>query len=104
MLRGRLVASASPLEELEEAQLDLLARQLDKANDSAEGTAHGELVRPGIYAHSFWYGAALVGFCRGEYSVDFVRHRNKMVARELVHLLEMLEGGPDKPVKQAPPP
>ncbi len=104
MLRGRLIASASPLEELEEAQLDLLARQLDKANESAEGTAHGELVRPGIYAHSFWYGAALIGFCRGDYSVDFVRHRNKMVSRELVHLLEMLEGGPDKPVKQAPPP
>tara|TARA_R110002096_G_scaffold292224_1_gene486508 strand:- start:56106 stop:56804 length:699 start_codon:yes stop_codon:yes gene_type:complete len=103
MLRGRLVASATPLDEMEEAQLDLLVRQLDKANDAASGTAHSELVRPGIYAHSFWYGASLIGFCDGEYSVDFVRHRNKMVARELVHLLEMLEGGPDKPVKAAPP-
>jgi len=104
LLRGKLVASACPLDAFEEAQLDLLARQLDKANDAATGTAHAELVRPGLYAHSFWYGAALIGFCRGEYSVDFVRHRNKMVARELVGLLEMLDGGPDKPVKQAPPP
>ncbi len=104
VLRGTLVASAHPMDAYEEAQLDLLCRQLDKASDAAVGTAHGELARDGLYAHSFWYGAALIGFCRGEYSVDFMRHRSRIVARELVGLLEMLDGGPDKPVKQAPPP
>ena len=104
LLRGRLIASAKALEEFEEAQLDLLNRQLDRVSQSAVGTAHGELVRPGLYARSFWYGAALIGFTRDEYSEDFVRHRSKMVAKELGHLLAMLDDGPDKPAKEAPPP
>ncbi len=104
MLRGRLVASAAPLEKLEEAQLDMLSRQLEKAGQAANGTAHGELAREGLYARGFWYGAALIGFCNGDYSLDFVRHQSKLVARELTSLLTMLEGDPNKPVKVAPPP
>ncbi len=104
LLRGRLIASAGALEELEEAQLDLLNRQLDRAGQSASGTTHGELVRPGIYARSFWYGAALIGFVHGDYAEDFVRHRSKMVTRELSHLLAMLDDGPDKPAKESSPP
>ncbi|MCP4445497.1 MAG: hypothetical protein GY811_09165 [Myxococcales bacterium] len=104
ILRGRLIASALPLEHVEEVQLDLLSRQLENAGKAAIGTAHGELVRPGLYARGFWYGAALIGFCNSDYSVDFVRHSSKMVTHELTTLLAMLDGDPDKPVKQAPPP
>jgi len=100
LLRGRLVASALPLEEIDEAQLDLLCRQLDRASQSASGTAHGELVRSDVYAHSFWYGASLIEFASDDYAVDFVRHRSKMVAKELSNLLAMLDDGPNTPVME----
>lgn len=102
--RGELVASAYPLEEMDESRLDLLMRQLDLAADKNVGSNHGELVRDELYAQSFWYGAGLFCFASKPYALDFVRHRCKLVARELVHLLSMLDGDPDKPVKTAPKP
>jgi hypothetical protein len=102
--RGRLVASAYPLEEIDESRLDLLMRQLDVASDETIGSDHGELVRDDLFAQSFWYGAALFGFANQPYAVDFVRHRCTHVARELSHLLTMLDDDPDEPAKIAPKP
>jgi hypothetical protein len=102
--RGTLTASAFTISELDESRLDLLLRQLDLACDHTVGTSHGELVQNDIYAQSFWFGAALIGFADKPYAEDFVRHRFKQVARELSHLLAMLDGDPDTPVKIAPPP
>jgi hypothetical protein len=102
--RGRLIASAYPLAEMDESRLDLLMRQLDLAAEKTVGSDHGELVRDELYAQSFWYGAALFCFSSKPYAVDFVRHRCKLVGRELVHLLTMLDGDPDTPVKTAPIP
>ena len=102
--RGHLIASAYPLEEIDESRLDLLMRQLDLAADKAVGSCHGELVHDDLFARSFWYGAALFGFARKPYAVDFVRHRCNLVARELAHLLAMLDDDPDKPAKLAPLP
>jgi hypothetical protein len=102
--RGTLVASAYPLNEVDESRLDLLLRQLDLAGEKQVGSDHGELVRPEMYAQSFWYGAALFGFADKDYAEDLVRHRFKLVARELANLLAMLDGDPDTPVKVAPLP
>lgn len=102
--RGTLVASAFTISEIDESRLELLLRQLDVASDSAVGSTHGQLARPDVFALSFWYGAALIGFADNLYAEDFVRHRFKQVARELAHLLAMLDGDPDTPVKVAPVP
>jgi hypothetical protein len=102
--RGQLIACAYPLEEMDESRLDLLMRQLDLAAEKKVGSDHGELIHDELYAQSFWYGAGLFCFASKPYAVDFVRHRCKLVARELVHLLTMLDDDPDKPVKTAPIP
>ncbi len=102
--RGTLIASAYPLNDVDESRLDLLLRQLDVAREKQVGSDHGELIRPDLYAHSFWFGAALFGFAETAYAEDFVRHRFKHVARELAHLLAMLDGDPDAPVQVAPMP
>jgi hypothetical protein len=102
--RGTLVASAHAINEIDESRLDLLLRQLDAASESKAGSTHGELARPDVFAQSFWYAAALVGFADKPYAEDFVRHRFKQVAVELAHLLAMLDGDPDTPVKVAPAP
>lgn len=102
--RGRLIASAYALDEIDESRLELLMRQLDIASQKSEGTRHGELVRDDLFARSFWYGAALFGFANKPYSVDFVRHRCKLVSRELANHLSMLDDDPNKPVKTAPVP
>lgn len=102
--RGKLIASAFTVSEMDESRLDLLLRQLDSACEKLNGSDHGELVGADLYAQSFWYGAAIIGFVDKPYAEDFVRHRFKQVARELSHLLAMLDGDPDAPVKVAPVP
>lgn len=104
MCRGQLISSAEPLEELDRERLQLLERQLARAAQQTQGSDHGELIQDGVYARSFWYGAALIGFARHGYSLDLVRHRSKMVARELAQLLAMYDDDPTSPVKVAPPP
>lgn len=101
---GRIIASALPLDPIDGDRLDLLSRQLRRSSEQTPGSDHGELAQSDVYACSFWYGAALFGFCKTAYSEDFVRHRSKQVAKELVHLLTMLEGEPDDPIKEAPNP
>lgn len=102
--RGKILSAAYPLAELDESRLELLVRQLDRAARDTPGSAHGELIRDDVYGCTFWYGAALIGFSDAAYSLDFVRHRYKMVARELAHLLNMLDDDPRGPAKAAPPP
>jgi hypothetical protein len=102
--RGRLVAGAFTVSDIDESRLDLLLRQLDVASQASVGTTHGELARADIFARSFWYSAAIIGFADTPYAEDFVRHRFKQVSIELAHLLAMLDGDPDAPVKVAPVP
>ncbi len=102
--RGELIASAYVLDELDVERLALLDRQLELAAKKTPGTDHGELIRDDIYARTFWYGASMIGFANSPYALDFVRHRSKMVARELSHLLSLLEDGPESPSSIAPLP
>jgi len=57
-----------------------------------------------VFALSFWHRAALVVFFADTYPVDFVRHRARLVARELAELLPDLEPDPGAPAMVLRPP
>ena len=74
----------------------------DPAVDGAN--AHAELGGEDFYALSFWYGGCLVGFFSRPYASDFVRHRTRLVTRELAHLLSLLDEPSHDPVQTSPRP
>ena len=102
--RGRVVARARGLGELEEARWPFIVRRVMAAVDKGAGSSHAELADPDFYALTFWYGAALIVYFTGPYAVDFVRYRARRVARELADLLPELEPEPTTPVSVLPPP
>src|SRR5690349_10787286 len=77
---------------------------LDALASNAPHSSHGEVVDPDAYAMSFWYNAALIVLLAEPYALDFVRYRARQVARELAHLLPLLEPDPDTPVAIGRPP
>jgi hypothetical protein len=93
--RGRLLASARPPAELEEARWPFIARRALAAAERARGSSHADLADPDFYASTFWYGAVLVVYFAAPYATDFVRHRARLVSRELARLLPGLEPDPD---------
>ncbi len=113
-LRGRVVASARPLGELHRAQIPFTVRRVAaevgrrRASSSPGGlrppSSHGELAGEDFYALGFWYGGCLVGFFSRAYSADFVRHRARLVTRELSHLLSLLDEPTHDPAQTAPRP
>lgn len=103
-LRGRVVASSVPLDELERERLPFLLRRVAVEAERQEGRAHAELADPDVYVASFWFEAALVAFFDSPYAVDFFRHRARMVMRELSQLLAMLEEPPPGSASMAPIP
>ena len=104
-LRGRLVASAQPLSELHRAQIPFTVRRVAAEADRQRGSSsHAELGGEDFYALSFWYGGCFVGFFARPYSYDFVRHRTRLVTRELSHLLSLLDEPTHDPVQTAPLP
>jgi len=99
------VASASPLDELLRDRLHFLTRLVAAEADKNKGkSSHAEVAGEDYFASSFYFGAYLVTFFDGPYSIDFVRHRSKQVRRELTHLLELLDEGPPDPASVAPIP
>lgn len=99
----KLLASARAPDELEQTRWPFLARRVLATH--APGSSYGEIVDPDAYAMSFWYDCALIVLLDEPYGVDFVRHRCRQVARELVNLLPMLEPDPDTPaaIRRRPP-
>jgi len=98
----QLIAAARPPDELEATRWPFLARRVLASH--APHSSHGEVVDPDAYAMSFWYDAALVVLLVEPYAVDFVRHRTRQVARELTHLLPLLEPDPEAPAAIRRPP
>jgi len=96
LVRGAVVASARPVQPLEESRAELLVRRA-AAGARAAGTTHGELADPDAFIVTFWYSAALIVYFAGPYATDFVRHRARLVARELANLLPDLEPDPESP-------
>ena len=100
-----VVASAQPLSELQREQLPFLRKQVAAEARRRKGeTSHVELVREDACAFSFWVDACLVAFCDGHFSRDFVRHRARMVGREIGQLLPHLDEPPSAPAQSAPLP
>jgi len=110
-LRARVLASARPLGEMHRAQIPFTVRRVASEGDRRRGTgsagspsSHGELAGEDFYALGFWYGGCLVGFFSRPYSADFVRHRARLVTRELSHLLSLLDEPTHDPAQTAPRP
>ncbi len=98
-----LVIAAREPDELEASRWPFLAGRAFSTH--APGSSHGEIVDPDAYAMSFFYDCALVVLLTEPYGLDFVRHRCRQVARELVNLIPMLEPDPGAPaaVRRRPP-
>lgn len=104
-LRGRVVASAEGLTELHREQIPFTVRRVAAEVDRrGRVSSHAELAGDDFYALSFWYGGCLVGFFSRPYAVDFVRHRARLVTRELAHLLSLLDEPLHDPARTAPRP
>ena len=108
-LHGRVLASARPLGELHRAQIPFTVRRVAaeavrRRNAGGASSSHAELGGEDFYALGFWYGGCLIGFFSRPYSVDFVRHRARLVTRELSHLLALLDEPSHDPAQTAPRP
>lgn len=95
-----LVAAARVPNEVEAARWPLIARRIMSIR--SPHSSHGELADPDAFAMSFWYDAGLILLLDEPYAVDFVRHRCRQVARELCHLLPLLEPDPGAPAAMGP--
>jgi hypothetical protein len=103
VLDRRLLAWAGAPEPLDEARWPLLERRA-RAAAPPGASSHGEVCDDDAYAVTFWYGAALLVYFAGPYGVDFVRHRARLVTRELAELLPTLDPGPIAPAARLPVP
>lgn len=95
-LRDRPLVGNRELDDRDAARLPLLIRRLPAAA-ARRGSSHGELADDDVYVLGFWHHAAIVVFFGGPYSIDFVRHRTRLVARELAELLPDLDPRPGAP-------
>lgn len=93
--RSQLVAAAAPLDEVWASRLSFLARRVQSTATSK--SSHGEVIDPDAFAIAFYYDAVLIVVIDAPYAVDFLRHRCRMVARELSLLLPMIEPDPETP-------
>ncbi|MEZ4359984.1 MAG: hypothetical protein R3B48_07385 [Kofleriaceae bacterium] len=98
--RGTLVAAATPLDEVWASRVSFLSRRA--LASASPRSSHGEVLDPDAFALTFYYHAVLIVAVDAPYAVDFVRHRCRLVARELSLLLPMLQPDPDTPAATQP--
>ena len=109
LLRGpELLAVGGTIDTERKERLPFLRKRVDAAAARERGkTSHGEVVGDDVYARSFWFDAYLVVFfdvAASQWSVDFVRHRARAVARELAVVLPHLDDDPPSPANVRPLP
>jgi hypothetical protein len=105
LVGSEIVALGGTLGEAHRERLTFLRKRLcAEAKKSAGKSSHAEVYYDDVYACSFWYDAYLVAFFDAAYSVDFVRHRARAVARELAMILPHLDDDPTTPALMRPPP
>ncbi len=100
--RGEVLGSCPVDDELATSRAEFIVRQV--AAHPTAGSSHGELRGDDFYAASFWYGATLILMLTPPVAEDFVRHRARLVMREIALLLPELEPSPDAPAALAPRP
>lgn len=103
VVRGEVVVARRDPDPLERSRLELILRRLD-ATARHKGSSHADLADADAFSLSFWHHAALVLYFGGPYPVDFVRHRTRLVARELQELLPDLDPEPEAPAVSLRPP
>lgn len=101
---SRVVASVGELSELEASQLEFLVRRAHAEAARKTGSSQAELIGDDYYVATFYFDACLVLFFAKPPAVDFVRHRVRMVARELSILLPLLDEPPPAPAMSSPIP
>jgi hypothetical protein len=105
LLRGpELVATSGPLEPEQRERLVFLRKRVDAEAGRRRGrSSHAEVTGDDVYVRSFWFDAYLVAFFAGPgWSLDFVRHRARAVARELAAVLPHLDDDPGDPANVRP--
>jgi len=102
--RGCPVASASPLTELQRERLPFTLKRVGAEAARSSGSSHADIAGDDFFAQSFWFDACLIAFFDRPYSVDFVRHRSRMVTREVSNLLPLLDDPDHDPAQVAPIP
>jgi hypothetical protein len=104
-LHDEVAVAAEPLDELQRETIPFLLKQLAAEARTHKGeTSHVEVVREDLCAFAFWVDAALIAFTRGDFSSDFLRHRARLVTREIGQLLPYLDDDPEAPAMIAPLP
>ncbi len=103
-VRGALVASSGAPSELERERVPFLLRRIDAETERHSDRSHTDMVGEDVYVVSFWYGACLLVFFSQSYAVDFIRHRARLVCRELAQMLPLLDDPPPAPAQTAPVP
>jgi hypothetical protein len=106
VLRGpEVVAIGGAIDEARMDRLAFLRKRVDAAGDKLRGkTSHAAIDGEDFFACSFGFDAYLVAFFDKPWSLDFVRHRVKMVTRELASILPHLDDPPEAPAKISPLP
>jgi hypothetical protein len=102
LLRGSVVAQHCTVTPRWVARLPLIAAHVH-ANRPV-GSSHGEFKGEDFFALGFWYEAIVLVTTSSHYAEDFVRHRCRLVARELTVLLPMLVPEPPAPADIRPVP
>ena len=104
-LRGSVVTAASPLEGHQSDRIVFVLHRLDAEARRTRGvSSHSDIADADVYAASFWYGAAIIVFFDQDYAQDFVRHRVRLVSKEISALLSTLDSPPRDPAKVSPIP
>jgi hypothetical protein len=107
VLRGpELVATSGVIDPALRDRLPFLRRRVDAEAGRRRGrSSHAEVVGDDVYVRSFWFDAYLIAFFTGPgWSIDFVRHRARAVARELATVLPHLSDDPRDPANVRPLP
>ncbi len=103
--RDELVASAGAFDEARRERLPFLRHRVDAEAARRRGqSSHAEVVGDDVYARSFWFEAYLtVFFGAAGWAEDFVRHRARLVTRELAAILPHLLDEPPPASAQVKP-
>ncbi len=104
-LHDKIVTSATPLDELQRERVPFILKRLRAEVGRNRGeSSHAEIVGDDLLAQTFWFGAAVIAFFEQPVSEDFLRHRVRMVIRELSGILPSLDDPPQDPAKVEPIP
>ncbi len=104
-LHGDIIGSARPCQELHRERVPFIVKRVAAEAGRKKGeSSHATIEADDFFASSFWFDACLIIFFTGPYALDFVRHRARLVVREISGLMAELDPPPGDPAHAAPRP